>query len=117
MKTGDTMRFWEVLAQAEDDTTVVVEGLDNHLHISNPNQLGCGYNAVVKVFYVDTTEDGRPTVWVHVVEDTTTAEDEDVIAAYLDANNLWWGWEQKPQEEEDTIAMWALRKEKQHEVD
>ena len=39
MKTGDTMRFWEVLAEAEDDTTIVVEGLDNHLHISNPNAL------------------------------------------------------------------------------
>lgn len=114
MKTGDTMRFWEVLAQAEDDTTVVVYGLDNHLHISNPNELGCGYNAVVKAFYVDTTEDGRPMVWVNVVEDTTTAEDENVIAAHLDANNLWWGWEQKPQEE-DTIAVWALRKEKQHD--
>ena len=63
---------------------------------------------------MDTTEDGRPTVWVHVVADTTTAKDEDAIAAYLDANNLWWGWEQKPQEE-DTITMWSLRKEQLHD--
>lgn len=114
MKTGDTMRFWETLAQVEDDTTVVVNGLDNHLHISNPRQLGCGCNAVVKVFYVGATGDGRPLVWVRVLEDTTTEEDENVIASYLDADDLWWGWEQKPQEE-NAITVWALRKEKQHD--
>lgn len=113
MKIGDTMRFWETLARAEDDTTVVVYGLDNHLHISNPSQLGCGYNAVVKVIDLCTTVDGRPSVWIRVLEDTTTEEDKNVIASYLDANNLWWGWGKKAQKE-NTIAMWSLRKEKWH---
>lgn len=114
MKTGDTMQFWLVLAEAEDDTTIVVTGLDNHLRISGPNDLGCGAKASVKIYDLDTTADGRPLVWVRVLEDTTTEDDEEAINAYLDARNLWWGWEQKPQEE-NAITVWALRKEKGHD--
>lgn len=111
MKTGDKMQFWLVLAEAEDNTTIVVTGLDNHLRVSGPNNLGCGANALVKVYHLDTTIDGRPLVWVQVVEDTTSMDDEEAIAAYLDALYLAWGWEKKPQEP-DTMVVWSIRKEK-----
>lgn len=112
MRTGDTMQFWLVLAEAEDDTTIVVTGLDNHLRISGPNDLGCGAKASVKIYDLDTTTDGRPLVWVRVLEDTTTEDDKEAIAAYLDALYLTWDWEKKPQEDEDGLAVWAIRKEK-----
>lgn len=111
MKTGEKMQFWLVLAEAEDNTTIVVTGLDNHLRISGPNDLGCGANALVKVYHFDTTIDGRPLVWVQVLEDTTAEDDEEAINAYLDAHNIWWDWEEKPQEP-DTMVVWAIRKEK-----
>lgn len=112
MKTGDKMQFWLVLAEAEDDTTIVVTGLDNHLRISGPNDLGCGASALVKVYHFDTTIDGRPLVWVQVLEDTTTMDDEEAIIAYIEAHNIWWDWEKKPQEDEDGLAVWSIRKEK-----
>ena len=112
MKTGDRMQFWEVLVKVEDDTTIIVDGLDNHLRVSNPNNLGCGANAWVEVLYMDCTVDGRPLVWVRVVEDTTSIDDEEAIAAYLDALYLTWSWEKKPQEDEDSLVVWAIRKEK-----
>lgn len=113
MKTGDTMRFCMVLAEAEDDTTIVVD-TNNHLIISGPDDLGCGVNAFVKVLDKEVTVDGRPLVWVRVLEDTTTEDDFEAIISYLDGRNIWWGWEKKTPKTKDGLTIWSIRKEKKN---
>lgn len=114
MKTGDKMQFWLVLAEAEDDTTIIVDGLNNHLVVSGPNNLGCGANALVNVLHKEITVDGRPLVWVKVLEDATTEDDEEAIITYLDGHNLWWDWEKKPSKPKDVLTIWSIRKGKDY---